>query len=224
MKIRLYALPLLAALCAVCAADAQQASATITFDFENPRLQPASYTFVVRQDGFGTFHSEPGLAETTSAEGIRPQPVSKQIHLHNPLLANLFSAAASHKYFAVECEMAKNHVAFTGKKTFAYAGPAGQGSCTFNYSKDQKLNQLADQMLAAAFTIEEGRRLAVEHNHNRLSLDAELESLEEAVHNHQAIEVGNIAPELESIAGDPEVLDRARTRARRLLALAGKPE
>ena len=108
-------------------------------------------------------------------------------------------------------------MAFTGKKTLAYSGPDGHGECTFNWSRDQQLNQLADSMMAVAFTIHEGSRLAIEHVHSRLALDAELEHLENAAKDHRALEIENIAPELQSIAADPAVMNRARNRARALL-------
>ena len=91
------------------------------------------------------------------------------------------------------------------------------GECTFNWSRDQQLNQLADSLMAVAFTIHEGSRLAIEHVHSRLSLDAELEQLQDAAKDHRALEIENIAPELQSIAADPAVMNRARNRARALL-------
>jgi hypothetical protein len=77
--------------------------------------------------------------------------------------------------------------------------------------------KLADDLIAVAFTLEIGRRLAVEHEHNRLSLDAELEELQDAAVAGRAQEIQNIAPQLEAIAGDEKVLERARSRARQLL-------
>jgi hypothetical protein len=132
-------------------------------------------------------------------------------------LLSFFQAARSHSFFTIPCEAPKSHVAFTGKKTISYAGPDGHGECTFNWSRDQSLNQLADDLMAIAYTIEEGRRLATEHVHSRLSLDAELEALQDAVKGRRALEIENISAELESIASDEAVMNRARNRARALL-------
>jgi hypothetical protein len=69
-----------------------------------------------------------------------------------------------------------------------------------------------------AFTIEEGRRLDLEVQHDRLGLDAELESLQDAVKDRRAWDLPNIAPQLQTIANDQQVMDRARKRAQALLA------
>ncbi len=187
--------------------------AEIRFTVENPRLEPAVYSIDVFEDGTGRYTAH----YTVSQDGDTPfQPVDRAIHIHDPLLSRMFSVARAHQFFAVECE-AHNHVAFTGKKSLAYTGPEGKGSCTFNYSHDPELNQLASDLMSVAFTLEEGTVLASEHLHDRLSLDAELEALQDAAQERRALELGNIAPELDSIANDDAVMNRARTRARALL-------
>jgi hypothetical protein len=62
----------------------------------------------------------------------------------------------------------------------------------------------------------------VEHEHNRLGLDEELEALQDAVKGGRAQQIQNIAPQIHSIASDEKVLERARLRARQLLAGDGK--
>jgi hypothetical protein len=208
-------------------AKAVQASATATaqirFSFEHPQLDPGSYTLLIRQDGSGHYQS---VARSTggldASGGIDPSPIastsiSRDIEIRDPLLSAFFQSARSHQFFAIECEAAGNHVAFTGKKTVSYTGPDGRGECTYNWSHDQQLNQLADDLMAVAYTIEEGRRLALEHVHSRLSLDAELDALQDAAKDRRALELENISSELTSIANDEAVMKRARNRARALL-------
>ncbi len=197
---------------------AQQANmAHIRFIFENAKLQPANYVLDINEDGTGHFHSEPGSAVMQDAEGITSQAVNTDIKIDEPLRSLLFKTARSHNYFDVACESTKSKVAFTGKKALQYSGSDGDGSCTFNWSHDQQLMKVTDDLIAVAFTLEEGRRLAVEHEHNRLSLDAELEALQDAVKAGRAQQIQNIAPQLEAIAADEKVLERARLRARQLL-------
>jgi hypothetical protein len=81
--------------------------------------------------------------------------------------------------------------------------------------------KLSDDLIAVAYALEVGRRLAVEHEHDRLSLDAELEELDDAVKGGRAQQIQNIAPQLETIASDEQVLSRARARARQLLGKSG---
>lgn len=204
------------------AAAQQPNTARIRFVFENPKLQPASYVLDINEDGSGHFHSEPGSADSSDPEGITSQAVNMDIRIEEPLRSALFKTARSQNYFAVACDSAKSKVAFTGKKALQYTGPDGNGSCTFNWSRDQQIMKVADDLIAVAFTLEEGRRLAVEHEHNRLGLDAELEELQEAVKGGRAQQIQNIAPQLEAIASDEKVMERARLRARQLLASGGK--
>ena len=204
-------------------AIAQQAGmAHIRFTFENSQLQPASYVMDINEDGTGHFNSQPGNATAIDTQGVAPQAVTTDIKIEEPLRSLLFKTARSHNYFNVACESAKNKVAFTGKKVLQYSGPDGNGSCTFNWSHDQQLMKAADDLVAVAFTLEEGRRLTVEHEHNRLGLDEELEALQDAVKGGRAQQIQNIAPQLQAIASDEKVLERARLRARQLLAGDGK--
>jgi hypothetical protein len=202
---------------ALIAAGQSSTPARIRFVFENPKLQPSNYVLDINEDGTGHFRSAPGSAAGPDAEGITPQPLETDIKINEPLRGILFKTARSHNFFNVACESTKAKVAFTGKKALQYTGPDGAGSCTFNWSRDQQLMKLADDLIAVAFTLEIGRRLAVEHEHNRLSLDAELEELQDAAVAGRAQEIQNIAPQLEAIAGDEKVLERARNRARQLL-------
>jgi hypothetical protein len=191
--------------------DASPGRAGIRFTYENPKLEPAAYSLEIFEDGSGSY--------TTPIGGdFEAQPETRAIRIHDPLRSKLFQAARADHFFAINCEMPHDKVAFTGKKTLAYTGPDGTGSCTFNYSREQSVNQIATELSGVAYTLEEGDRLKSEHLHDRLSLDAELESLADAAQNQRALELGNIAPELESIANDEAVLERARARARTLVS------
>jgi hypothetical protein len=190
----------------------------ISFVFDHAQLDPAAYTLVIREDGSGHYQSTPGPASGSGSDGIVSTPIDREIVIRDPLLESFFRTARSHHFFAMECEAPEQHIAFTGKKTVAYTGSDGHGECTYNWSRDQQLNELANDFMAVAYTIYIGNRLANEHVHSRLSLDSELEELQDAVKNRRALEIENIATELQSIAGDPAVMNRARNRARALLS------
>ena len=204
------------------AGGAPSSSASITFRFENPALDPAAYTIEIHEDGRGHYRSEPGTAAAPDAQGALPQAFEQAIEVRNPLLGQWFAVARSHRFFAIECESRQHHVAFTGRKTLSYLGADGKGACTYNYSQDSQLSRLADNLVALSFTLEEGRKLRLEYLHDRLGLDAELQSLSDAVARGSAVELENLAPELKSIAADPEVMDRARARAKTLLLASPK--
>jgi hypothetical protein len=191
-------------------------AADIRFTYENPKLQPPQYVLTVNEDGTGRFQSQaggpPGDNDTMPAE-----PQDRPIHISKSLREGIFAAARKNKLFAINCEDGGKNIAFQGKKTLAYEGAEGQGSCTYNWSKNAQINKLTDQFEAMATTLEEGSRLERQYEHGRLTLDAEMEVLEQMVHDGRAIEVENIAPILQKLANDEAVLQRVQRRARTLL-------
>src|SRR5579883_1810698 len=211
-------LAILAVGCTVLAfAQESPQKARIRFIFENPKLQPSTYVMDVYEDGSGHFQSKTGTAAVSDTEGITAQPLNEDIKIKDPLLSQLFKIARSHNFFDVACESTKSKVAFTGKKALMYTGPDGDGSCTFNWSRDQQIMKIADDLIATAYTLQVGQRLSLEHEHNRLGLDSELESLEQAVKQGQAEQIQKFPPKLQSIADDSGVMGRAGTGARKFL-------
>ena len=200
-------------------AGPQPGGAQVRFDYENKQLQPAKYSFVIDESGAGHFHSEPGdppPADTPSYQALA-EALDRPVQLSKPVVDQIFSTARVEKFFAIHCEDGKDKIAFQGTKQLSYQGPEGSGSCTYNWSKSAGIEKLTTLFESIAFTLEEGRRLAVEHKHDRLALDAELGNLLTAVKDGRALEVQSIQPVLEEIAEDEAVMDRARQRAKKLL-------
>ena len=196
-----------------------QPPATVTFHFENPQLQPAKYTITVHEDGTGQFHAEAGPSNPEDIAALPSEAQDRGIQVTTANTRQIFEIARAKKFFNIACDAGDAHLAFTGKKELGYQGSDGHGGCTYNYSKDPKIQWLTTEMEGIAATLESGRRLQLEHEHGRLSLDAELETLETMVQNGQALELQNIAPTLVEIVKDQAVLQRAQKRARRLLAI-----
>lgn len=196
--------------CAAFALDpaSSQNGANIRFNFENAQLQPPAYTLQISENGTGSY----------SAGSPDAQAADQAIRIQDPLLAKLFQTARANHFFATDCDAKKSGIAFTGKKTLNYSGSDGSGSCTFNYSHDAALNQMASDLMAVAYTLQVGDRLKLEHRHDRLSLNSELEGLQSAARDRQALELENIGPVLRSIADDDAVMNLARNRARALLS------
>lgn len=210
-------LPLLSFLLAGCTLPAAaQGSARIVYTFENPQLQPAGYSISIEESGAGHFVSKPGVAENN--DDVFPAPIDREIRLDKVLRAQLFSYARAHHFFQGQCDRGRGRLAFTGNKTLSYSGSDGQGTCAFVWADDPVLQRLSDQLGSVALTLEFGRRLSVEVRHDRLGLDAELESLEDAVKDRRAADLPNIATELQMIATDQDVMERARKRALGLLS------
>lgn len=205
-------------------AQGSPAPATIEFHYDNPRQQLSKYVIVLHEDGIGHFHAETSDVKPDDIAALPQQPQDRDIHVSKAARDRIFTIARQKKFFVMACESGGERVAFQGKKLLQYRGQDGQGSCTFNYSKDSQIEWLAREFEGIASTLDEGNKLATEHEHGRLSLDAELETLETLVKNGQAVEIMNIAPTLREIAGDDDVLQRAQKRARQLLFEADKAD
>ncbi len=203
-------------LCALLSAlPAAALGQTVTFTFDNPQLQPAHYVMIIPEQGPAHFVSTPGAAPVPGA--LQPEPQDRGLTIPDPQRAALFSLARKHKLFAEECDNKHGRLAFTGTKTLAYAGPDGAGSCSFNYAKDQKLAQAADDLIAVANALEEGRKLRVLLEHDKLGLNGEIDVLAEEKSAGRALALQNIAPVLQAIIDDPDVLNHTRTSAQALL-------
>lgn len=203
----------------LCVVARAQPPATVTFHFENPQLQPAKYTITLHEDGNGRFQAEAGPTTPDDTAALPSEGQDRPIQATAATVEHVFAIARAKKFFNIACEGGDAHMAFTGKKELGYQGSDGHGGCSFNYSKDPKIQWLTTEMQGIAATLEEGRRLEIEHEHGRLSLDAELETLETMAQNGQALELQNIAQTLLAIVKDDAVLQRAQKRARHLLAI-----
>lgn len=212
----------LAALAAIPAAA--QTSARIVYTFEHPQLQPSRFTITIDENGAGHFDSQPGPVGSDVSDEVYPAPIQRDIRIDDGLRTALFSYARAHGFFDTHCDRGRSGLAFTGNKTLTYTGSDGNGTCAFVWAADPVLQRISDQLNAVAFTLEIGRRLDVEVQHDRLGLDSELESLQDAVKDQRASDLPNIAPELQTIAADQEVMDRARKRATALLSICENPK
>jgi hypothetical protein len=196
-----------------------QTPATMTFHFEDQRMQPAKYIITLQENGSGHFKAEAGPPNPDDIAALPSEGQDRAIQITPATTKQAFEIARAKKLFNMACENGDAHLAFTGKKTLGYDGPEGHGGCTYNYSKDPKIQWLTTEMQGIAATLEEGRKLDIEHEHGRLSLDAELETLETMAQNGQAVELQTIEPTLIAIVKDDAVMQRAQKRARHLLAI-----
>jgi len=190
-------------------------------EYSNPGLSPSHWILTIHPDGNGHFHSERGNAPVTNPQTIDAPNVDRDIQLSAGFAERVFQTVRDRKWFNTECE-SHMKVAFQGWKKLSYSGPEGQGSCAFNYSRDKEIQALGDSLLSVAETILTGARLEMLLQHDRLGLDRELESLEEAAREGRAQQICAIRGILERLAEDPEVMERVRKRARMLLAGAEK--
>jgi hypothetical protein len=194
-----------------------QGDAVFSVEFSNPGLIPAQWTLEFHPDGTGHFRTVRGSAPSQGQ--IEARDVDKDIRLSAQFAAHVFEVAEKKSLFKSGCD-SHLKVAFQGTKKFTYTGPAGQGSCEFNYAKDTEIQSLGDSLVSVATTLIEGARLQTLLLHDRLGLDRETEVLVESAADGRAQQIGSIRDILERLAEDPAVLERVKRRARMLLTKA----
>jgi hypothetical protein len=192
----------------------------IVVEFSNPALSPSHWVLTLHPGGKAHFRSEAGRIDPAEAGKIHTSGIDRDIELSAAFAASVFETAGRHSYFNESCE-SHLKVAFQGTKTLSYAGPAGKGSCSFNYSRDREIQALGDSFLGVAETVIEGGRLETLLQHDPLGLDKEMAALSDAAESGRALQLCAIRPILDRLAQDERVLDIVRKRARALLAQAG---
>jgi hypothetical protein len=203
------------------AAGAVLPAQVLTFRYEHPQLSPSQYTLRLRPDGSGHFSSVAGIPAAGDGRTLTPLAVEQDLEVSAGFAAQAFAVARERDYFQFPCESGSK-VAFQGTKTLGYEGPEASASCRFNWSRDAKISRLAENMMALGNTMLAGSRLRQRLDHDPLGVDEEMETLAAALARGQAVEVEAIAPVLKAVAGDERLVDRARRRARALLAGSGR--
>jgi hypothetical protein len=194
----------------------------VSFSFKRPSLQVPRYRLEITEAGLGAYVGEElpvSVDHTETPPSPQPFPL-KSFHVSPATVAKIFAIARSLNHFNIPCASTAKNVADTGNKTLTFTGADGvAGSCSYNYSENKDVQALTDIFQRIAETMDEGRKLDYLHRFDRLGLDAEMESFTREVADGRAIELQTIASTLRSIAADPDVMQRVRTRANALLTL-----
>ena len=194
-------------------------TAEFQIEFTDAQLIPSHWKLVLHPDGSGYFDADGGKPSGQDANQILAGEVHRPVQLSAAFTEQVFSIARQRRLFAFPCE-SHMKVAFQGMKRLSYSGPEGSGACEYNYSKDKEIEQLGNSLLAVEFTILSGAKMEKLLQHDRLGLDRELDLLTTAAHEGNAAEMGTIDDTLTRIASDEQILERARRKARQLLAQA----
>jgi hypothetical protein len=200
---------------------------TITFHFERPGLPVPVFTLTVHADGTAIYEASvrpevPRYSPYAATIGAQPDiQVTANVTLTPATTMKLFDEVRSTHNFANGCASKAKNIASSGKKTLTYTAEAGTATCAYDYTEDKTIYALTSTFEAIAFTLDEGRKLENKHRYDRLALDPETEYLVNAVQAGNAVELATIAPTLRSLADDPQLLERVRTRAAKLLVQTG---
>lgn len=194
---------------------------TVTFNVFWEAYTPQEYTIRVTSMGSARYLSR-NPTQPPDANGERDEDYVTEFTMSEPNRKKIFTLAEQAKFFDGQFDYTKHAIASTGKKTLSYADSAHQFQTTYNWSENAAIDQLTKIFSGISNTIEHGRKLQFLRRFDRLGLEAELKAMEHLAEGQDLAEVQIIAPILENIANDSAVLNIARQRARRLLALASQ--
>jgi hypothetical protein len=190
-------------------APAARTDAGITFAFERAGLPVPKYSLSVNENGTGMYKATDGSANIESGFTITSGTATK-----------VFALLRDVRLAPAVCDSKAKNIADTGTKTLTYVAGESSATCSYNFSENKYIEQLTAIFEGIAETLDEGRELERLHRFDRLGLDAEMISFSEEVAANRALEVATIGDTLRSIADDPQVIQRVRTRAEKLLAMA----
>jgi hypothetical protein len=194
----------------------------VVFAFDRKGLPVPKYQLTINEDGSGLYEGQSVLETSDSPNSPDPpsQSFRRPLNISPTTVAQVFKLSQQLDHFNKVCASKAKNIADTGTKTLSYAGPDGSGSCTYNYTESKDVQALTDTFQGIAETMDRGRELDHLHRFDRLGLDAAIKFLADEVSEGHALEIGTIAASLRSIASDPDVMERVRTRANALLAAA----
>ena len=201
-------------------------SALIRFQFDRPGLPVPHFRLEIREDGQGTYHAEPAPTPASTGARVSLDPPAKVVdqtfQIAPALTGRIFHEARDAHQFRIPCASRAKNIADTGAKTLTYEGPDGASACTYNYTEKKEIAALTDTFLALGTTLDEGRRLDFMHRYDRLGLDAEVGQFEHTVADGRALGLSAIAPTLQALVDDGDLMQRVRQRAAKLLEQANQ--
>jgi hypothetical protein len=229
----IFILVLSAALCAQ-APTSTPAKEVVFFSFHNAKLEPPDYTFQLSRDCTATYTAKPGEQESKTnedadsepdreAQEAREQGERREVRISDGTCNSIFDTAKGLGYFKGDFEFRKHKVAYSGDRTLGYFAPGVSNKTQFTWSENPRIQQLSVIFEGISATLEAEPKLKHLRRYDRLGLNEALKGLEGQAAKGWLRELQLIAPELQSIANDGQIMNIARERARHLLAMAESP-
>lgn len=221
-----------------------QTTPAITFTVDFPGSDPPHYVLSISSDGRSTYQStaaptvntdkpDTDSADTDKSDSDKPDtdkpappvPIRQDFVITQKTTTRIFDLARRANYFEGDIDSRRKVLASTGTKTLAYHDATRTSQATYNYSPSSVVQELTELLENISATLEFGRRLDYDLRYQKLALEEQLSTMENAMSKGSLAELQAIAPVLQQIADDSTVINISRARAQRLLALskAAKP-
>jgi len=194
---------------------------SVTFTQAFPRSDPAYLSLRIDSAGHASYESrreegEPGQPELG-------EPYRVEFTISEATTRRIFALTESLRYFDGDWDFKKHRIADTGRKTLLYSDSTRNHQTTYNWSENRAVQELTDIFQGISSTQEAAYELNYLHRYDRLGLNRQLERMEDLAKSGWLRELQVIAPLLEKLANDREIMHIARQRAQRLLQAAAAP-
>ncbi|MGH9603452.1 MAG: hypothetical protein ACRD24_13810 [Terriglobales bacterium] len=200
---------------------ARLTSPTVTFSFDFPRARPEHYSITVDSTGKAVYESR----DVVSLDADQPpsERYMTSFQISEATRVRIFETARQLNHFQGDFDYRKHRIAQMGRKTLVWESGKERFETTYNWSENGLIDDLTRLFQGISNTQEFARRLSSLRRHDKLGLEAELKSMEEAAKDTRTgvAELQTIEPLLRSLAQDKAVMEIARKRAERLLRKAG---
>jgi len=214
--------------------DQAPAQAAVFYSFHNPQLDPQGFTFQLSRDCSAVYIARSGKKEAEKTEGNdseadRPASEEKdpgerrEVRISANTCNSIFDFAKALGYFKGDFEFRKHKIAYTGDRVLGYSAPGMSNKTSFTWSENPQVQQLSALFEGMSATLEAEPKLKYLHRYDRLGLNESLKKMEAQAKGGWLKELQLIAPELQSIADDRQIMNIARERARNLLLIAQNP-
>jgi hypothetical protein len=187
----------------------------ISFTLDFPGSVPEHYQFQVGSDGRTTYDS----VSKISSQSEDRDNFHHEFVMSLETLQKIVQLTAKANRFQKLTDHSSRQMANTGKKTLSYRDDKGVTEGTYNYSKQPAVEELTTLFENISLTMEFGRRLRYDHRYQKLALDQEIKRMEEMARSNSLTELQAVEPILQQIAADTSVINGARARAQRLIAM-----
>ena len=199
-------------------AHSQDTSATVGFTLDFQGANPGHYEISIASDGRGSYSSNGQLNQ--QSEPADPAPL--QFTISDSVRTQIFDLVKKSRYFSGKIDSGRKNIANTGNKVLTYKDAGHNSQATYNYSPVPAIQELTSIFQGLSTTLEFGRRLTYFRKYEKLALDDDLKRMEQMQRENNLGDLQAISPVLNGIANDTSVMNVSRSRALRLLALAGK--
>ena len=185
----------------------------VSFSLELTGAVPPYYSISVESTGNAAYRSSPVPGD------VEGDPYLTKFVVSESARASIFGLAKKLHYFKGDFDYHKRRLANTGIKTLYYTDEKTNNATTYNYSSNQDIQELTRLFQGISTTMEFGRRLSYYYNHQKLGLDDELKRMDEMAQEGALDELQAVAPILQKIAGDPQVMHIDQQHAQHLLQM-----